>query len=324
MATDPSPGRPQISCPDCGGAVRPDRERLCPRCGYPLMFLDPEPEPDAPLVARAPGEREDATTVFPHKRTEPDPPLPSADRADPAPVPGELTCPWCGQRNPETRVRCERCGRELRAPQPAPPPPPLPPPPAAPRRSRVSPIVVGGLTALVVALAAVAAVYVWSPGSSDPGAASPSASSEPRPVPAARVDVTASSVQPDQPQFAAAHLVDGDVATTWQSDADRLKTNVGVRLTFSFDQPVRLARITLVNGDGRNPTDYRNNERVAKLAVITDSATVDWPVPDNGQPQALDLDGAPTATVTLVVDAVYPGGRFRDVAVSEVSFAELR
>jgi predicted amidophosphoribosyltransferase len=116
------PDRRPATCPDCAGPVWPERERLCPRCGYPLMFLQQEPEPEGMVVARAPGERIEATSTMP--------PYPAAEEQTDVPM-GAISCPRCAYRSAPTRVRCERCGEELPRPQPPPPPYlPAPPPPS--------------------------------------------------------------------------------------------------------------------------------------------------------------------------------------------------
>jgi hypothetical protein len=58
------------------------------------------------------------------------------------------------------------------------------------------------------------------------------------------------------------------------------------------------------------------------LAVNTDAGTNTWQVRDTSDPQTLDLTAAPTRAVTLVVEAVYPGTRYKDLAITDVSFDE--
>ncbi|HEU4347327.1 MAG TPA: zinc ribbon domain-containing protein, partial [Actinoplanes sp.] len=99
----------QMPCPDCGSAVRPDREQLCPACGYPLMFLRRPVEDDARAVPRSPNEPVvDSTRQFP-----------ATTYGRPAPVAADqIPCPGCGYPNEPARIRCERCGFELRAARP--------------------------------------------------------------------------------------------------------------------------------------------------------------------------------------------------------------
>src|SRR4051812_6521596 len=113
----------QMPCPDCGSPVRPEVEQLCPSCGYPLMFLRRPVEDDARAVPRSPNEREDPTGM-----TQVPPPgqrmgdtrqfTPSTyGQAAPAGH-GQTQCPRCGYGNEAARIRCERCGQELRQARP--------------------------------------------------------------------------------------------------------------------------------------------------------------------------------------------------------------
>jgi predicted amidophosphoribosyltransferase len=107
----------QLPCPDCGSPVRPDTEQLCPNCGYPLMFLRQPAEGEARAVPRSPDEREDHTgMVVPRQRV-------SDTRQFPATTYGQapsrqMQCPACGYPNEPVRIRCERCGHELRTARP--------------------------------------------------------------------------------------------------------------------------------------------------------------------------------------------------------------
>ncbi|MFI7601353.1 hypothetical protein [Actinoplanes sp. NPDC049681] len=103
----------QLPCPDCGSPVQMDRDQLCPNCGYPLMFLRRPATEDARAIPRAPGERNDATGVMPATEQRP-------ARVQPVPAVayGQAQCPQCGYGNEPVRIRCERCGFELREARP--------------------------------------------------------------------------------------------------------------------------------------------------------------------------------------------------------------
>lgn len=314
--------RSTATCPDCGGPVRPDSERLCRRCGYPLMFLRDAPEPGGFGPARIPGERADATGVLPAPRRD-DTWLTRVDDT-PLPKPGEIDCPRCGERNPPERIRCQRCGLELRTGQPVALPVALPPPQAAPppRRSmrRLWPLVaaLAGACILIGGAAVLATLGPDLTRSQDPQPTAAGPSDLVR-VPSADIRPSASSTGPD-PGFPVTHTVDGDRGTAWQSDGGRLASNVGVRLTFGFANPVRLARITIVNGDARTPEDFANNQRIARLKVSGGSWTAQWELKDTSDPQTLDVDTDALDAVTFEVEEVYRGTRFEDLAVSEVAF----
>lgn len=111
----------QMPCPDCGSPVRPDTEQLCPTCGYPLMFLRQTPVEDAPrTVPRSPDEREDATglTALGPRQVTDTRQFPATTYGKGPAAPGQFSCPACGYPNEGTRIRCERCGHELRPARP--------------------------------------------------------------------------------------------------------------------------------------------------------------------------------------------------------------
>ena len=103
-----------VSCPDCGAPVYPQRDQLCAQCGYPLMFLRQRPGAGEPQfgVARAPGERDQPAPAAHPVLLQPVPPPHQ-------PAPNEIGCPACHEINPATRIRCQRCGHELRPARPA-------------------------------------------------------------------------------------------------------------------------------------------------------------------------------------------------------------
>jgi len=100
------PARPPVTCPDCGRSVNPGG-KLCPHCGYPLMFDSP-----GPVDEPSPGYLRKPTTVEPVREAE------TGRYAGAAPVVQQPValgphCPVCGHRNGARRVRCEVCGAEL-------------------------------------------------------------------------------------------------------------------------------------------------------------------------------------------------------------------
>jgi hypothetical protein len=153
----------------------------------------------------------------------------------------------------------------------------------------------------------------------------PPAAGEAVPIDRQAVRVAASSTI-DDPRFQVANLTDGDTQTAWQSDGRAVRDNAGVRLTFRFASQVRLARIVLINGYGRSPEDYQNNERLARARVSGGDWSAEWKLTDTVSPQALDVasDAGAVTEVTIEVAGVYPGARFPDLAVSEVTFYERR
>lgn len=110
----------QMPCPDCGSPVRPDRDQLCPTCGYPLMFLRPPAEDDARAVPRSPDEREEHTGMVASGQRMGDTRqfTPTTYGGTAAPPARQTQCPACGYPNEPARIRCERCGYAMRAARP--------------------------------------------------------------------------------------------------------------------------------------------------------------------------------------------------------------
>jgi len=90
-----------------------------------------------------------------------------------------------------------------------------------------------------------------------------------------------------------------------------------------FNRPVKLARVNVVNGFTRSPVDFTNNHRVKRMKVRTDAGEKDWSMADKEDPQTLEFDGTPTTKVTFVMEDTYPGTKFKDVCISEVTFDEF-
>jgi ribosomal protein L37E len=309
--TDPR-GAP-ISCPDCGAPVYPQHDQLCAQCGYPLMFLRQRPGSDPGFgVARAPGEREvPAPAAHPVLLQPVAPP--------PQPAPHEIGCPACHEINPATRIRCQRCGQELRPARPV--PLELPPMPKA-KRSKAWIVV---LAAVLVVVALGTALTIWVLQRPDaPEFGQPSASAPVLvPVPVSAVGVTATSEDEEVDKYGVAKTLDGKLDTAWHSGGHRIPTNVGVEVRFVFNRPVKLARVNVINGFTRSPVDYTNNHRVKEMKVRTDAGEKEWSMADKGDPQTLEFDGTPTTKVTFIMADTYPGTKFKDVCITEVTFEEF-
>jgi hypothetical protein len=276
------------------------------------MFLRESTGEAARVVPRAPGAGDDATVVMPSAA--PPPATPHTPRA------GAPGCSGCGYRNEPGRIRCERCGMELRSAWPAPVVPPPPTPTTfRPRRSRTW---LGALLAVLVLTVLATGSYLLFRPSSGQKADSDSTDKTTAggvPVEPGEVSVTASSVSRDR-RFPATNLLDGDRKTMWQTDGARLDGNVGTTLTFRFAEPVELVRIIVVNGAAVTRKAYEGNQRLKRVMVTTDTAEKHWDLSDAAGPQSLALSPAVTSSVTLTVERTYPGLRFRDLAVTDVGF----
>ena len=145
----------------------------------------------------------------------------------------------------------------------------------------------------------------------------------PRPAPPTQ-DVTGSPVT-----FVAAHLLDGVPQTCWRMPGD----GTGESITFSFDEPVEMTEVGLVNGYAKTASDasgnsydwYAGNRRTLQVEWTFDDGTV--VSQDLGQTRAMQTvgleDGVVTEQVTMRLVEVSPpgtGAASRDyTALSEVT-----
>jgi len=155
------------------------------------------------------------------------------------------------------------------------------------------------------------------------------AAATPSPVPAAAISATASSTQNPEGgvTYSAENTLDGRAETAWNSDGRQDGKGPGMVLTYRFADPVDLYAITILNGyqkelqsSGKTTDLYELNSRVHGLRVTTDTGTWTWDLADDKTPQTLTRSFGTTSSVRFEVVSVYPGAKYLDLALSEVSF----
>lgn len=112
--------------------------------------------------------------------------------------------------------------------------------------------------------------------------------------------------------YAATNMLDGNPATCWRMAGD----GTGQSITFTFDQPVELSRVGLVNGYAKVVTDrlgvldwYRGNRRVQQVEwAFDDGTTATQLLRETTDLQARPIDQVTTQSVTLRLLAVSPPG----------------
>lgn len=329
----PAPVHP-LRCPQCSAVLPDPPPALCLQCQFPLLLAEPDERSSGvadDLHRPSAPETDDRTRLVPRIEPEPAPPI-VVPRPEPQ-VP-RMRCRACGWANATTRVRCERCAALLRDEEPfpaPPPPPPTPPRGGVPWWLVVIPVV------LVAILAGVAVWFVvlgpWAPSSSPtPGSSVGTDTSPPavEPTTLTRIDsstvsVTASSVLPPDPEpYDPERTLDGDPRTAWNSDGNTLGAKGRPTLTYTFAEPVRVGRIEVLNGFQKDDRVFQRNCRVKTLVVTAGEVSHTFALEDSTEPQVLTFDfGTATSSITLKVGDVYPGTKYRDIALSEVAFYGL-
>ncbi|HSK96995.1 MAG TPA: zinc ribbon domain-containing protein [Euzebyales bacterium] len=314
-----------IVCLECGHHNTEGLE-FCESCG---TFLEWKGERQRDRTGELPEQRQDTDELSV---------VPGAGDADQLPT----VCPRCGEPGKPGLNYCSRCGRPLvrRTGSAAPPPRRRARAAAAPRPWWRSPLVILGALALIAGIAFVLlrrdAAPAVTPQTSvvEQPAAAPSspAPSPPPPQPSAPavaearldvVDVTASTVlDPDGDIIYDPRVtLDGDPATAW-NDGVR-GTPTGESLEYRFAAPVQITRIELINGYDKVADDgdrFTQNARIRMARIQTDSGETLQQLQDTREPQSVTGDFGTTCRVTLVVESIYPGEDFEDVALSEITF----
>ena len=115
--------------------------------------------------------------------------------------------------------------------------------------------------------------------------------------------------------------MDGDKETAWNSNGSEVGNGPGITLTFSFTKPQHIGEIRLRNGYQESDEVYKENGRIKLLDVTSDDRTATWNLKDEQPPQTLQEDLVSlTSQIALTVRKVYPGKRYLDLAVSEITF----
>jgi hypothetical protein len=275
-------------CPQCGGPLTMDSDKFCTSCGSALSW-------DQVAAGRG-GETTSGAT---------------------------FTCPACREPNPASRLLCQRCGGLLEPPQA---PLPLSLAPGTPRRWR-APLILLAIAAVAAAAAAGLAALLRQDGHLSPLARSPATSARAAAAAPVQVDPgtisarASSELPPDgKVTYSIRNTLDGDTRTAWNSHGAVDGNGVGQTLTYRFPSPVHLVRIALVNGYAKTPRLRADNGRIRGVVILADHRRVQVTLADTPSRQRLDQDVGVTRKLTLRVTSIYPGARYSDLALSEITF----
>ncbi len=117
-----------------------------------------------------------------------------------------------------------------------------------------------------------------------------------------------------------AHVLDKDLQTAWIEGLPG--PGIGEWIRCDFEREVRLNHITLTPGYFKNPSIWKQNNRLAAATLyFSDGSSRRYTFPDLMQERLLDTGGVRTRFVRLVIDDMYPGSvDSEDTAISEISF----
>ncbi len=223
----------------------------------------------------------------------------------------------------------------------------------APAAKTTSPVMIAGLTAIVILLLALVGIGAMlllrnpteqppqsnqAPGNTNSGGqtntgsertntnarsdSSPSAtnsnSADRLPL---QVSMVASSTRVPMRAFTygPSHVTDRNLQTAWIEGVPG--PGYGEWLRSDFDREVKLNQIIFTPGYFKNASIWKQNNRLAAATFqFSDGSSRRFTFPDRMQEQRLDVGGIRTKSVRLVIDEIYPGSvDSEDTAISELS-----
>lgn len=114
------------------------------------------------------------------------------------------------------------------------------------------------------------------------------------------------------------NLFDGDLSTAWVEGASG--NGEGQQISISFDNPVTIRKIDLVNGYAKSGKSFNDNARVRDLRVrASNNVSGGIALKDNAQLQTFDVTGLDGIEwITFGIGSVFAGQKWQDTAISEL------
>lgn len=274
----------------------------------PAAVIPAPPVPPAPVPPAAGHPVSPMPPAPPMSAAPPMPPAPPVSAAPPVPTAPPI--------QPVAPIR------------PSPPIPSVDARPYPPTAERSPLVLIGAGVGVGVLLLILGALVTGLFGDRGDEAAAPTGT--PVAIPAASITASASSTQEAEGgvTYTAQNTLDGRAETAWNSDGRADGKGPGMVLIYRFSDPVDLTTLTVLNGyqktvqsNGKTSDLFTLNSRFRSLRVTTDAGSWTWDLPDDRTPQTLTRAFGKTSNVRLEVLSVYPGSKYLDLALSEVSFA---
>jgi hypothetical protein len=140
---------------------------------------------------------------------------------------------------------------------------------------------------------------------------------DPDPVSASSVESSSELKSEQGLSYAPDNVTDDDLATSWQEGAEG--SGEGEWIRFTFEAPATLVRMEIANGYQKDQRRYEGNARPEQVRVeYSDGSSHMVQLQDEQGFQSIPLSPKGTESLTLVVESVYRGTLWEDMAISEI------
>lgn len=116
-------------------------------------------------------------------------------------------------------------------------------------------------------------------------------------------------------------VLDGNNSTAWVEAADG--QGIGESLMFEFDDTYRVSGIKVKNGFWVDEKTYAKNSRLKEITIgFSDGSSETLTVGDlyNFEDDLKFTQPMDTKSVSITIYSVYPGSKYQDTCITEVSF----
>ena len=134
----------------------------------------------------------------------------------------------------------------------------------------------------------------------------------------ARVCASSTLNQQKGNAYGMGNLFDSDFSTAWVEGV--AGNGEGQQISISFDTPVTIREIVVMNGYAKSSKSFNDNARVAKLRVRSSTnVSGDISLNDSSKEQQYNVTGLDNIEwITLSIGTVFPGAKWEDTALTEL------
>jgi tetratricopeptide (TPR) repeat protein len=130
--------------------------------------------------------------------------------------------------------------------------------------------------------------------------------------------IKASSVKLGKNSFySVRNIIDEDSKTAWVPDSK--KSGIGQWIEFSFDDPMPVNTLIIVNGYAKSNETFKNNNRVKSATIVfSDGSKQKISLQDTMEPQEIKIVKI-TQKIRISINEVYKGIKYDDTCLSEIN-----